>query len=120
MCSYDKKNGIPFDTDSNKLLVTLTFFGVLSNAFSLFLAGESRPRRDAIEKNLLEEGNKMLQLLQSIEGSAPLVHHLIGQSNQIISTISGILERVDAVLSTIPPSVLTGLVTHIFSLINRA
>ncbi len=103
-----QKNGIPFETDSDKLLDILTVFGILSNAYSMFLSKDTRPRRDAIEKNLLEEGTNMLKLLQSIEGDAPLIHYLIEKTNEIVSSIRSTLHHVDTVLGTISKPLLLG------------
>ncbi len=103
-----QKNGIPFETDSNKLLDILTVFGILSNAYSMFLSKDTRPRRDTIEKNLLEEGTNMLKLLQSIEGDAPLIHHLIEKTNEIVYSIRSTLHHVDTVLGTISKPLLLG------------
>jgi hypothetical protein len=94
--------------ESSKLLDILTVYGVLAKAYSIFLSGESRPRRDVIELNLLQEGRNLMKLLQTLEGNSPLVHHLLNKTNEIIVSVSNILQQVDTTIRDIPQAVLTG------------
>lgn len=88
----------------------LTVYGVLSKAYGIFCSGETRPRRDAIEKNVLQEGNSLMNILQSIEGNSPLVHHLLGKTSEIVQSITSLLQQVDTTISSIPTPVLMGYV----------